>query len=106
MIKFHTAKEMLKAAAAAGLQIKVWGDDNDAPEYFGANPAAAWQAVAGQDEAEITLHNADGTRVKGGWAFLLADGPGTCDPQETVVDYSADGWISDWWNANREAILA
>lgn len=102
---FHTAKEMLKAATTAGFRVKVWGGDST-PDYAGSDPLDAWQAVVDTDRAEITLHNPDGTRVKGGWAFLMADGPGNCDPQETVVDYSAEGWIADWWSANQAAILA
>ena len=105
MPKFHAAKEMLKAAAAAGLTIKVWGGD-DEPDYAGADPLQAWEAVIATEEAEITLYDANGDRVKGNWAHLLADGPGTCDPRETIVDCSAEGWINDWWEANRDAILA
>ena len=106
MIKFHTAKELLKAASKAGFTIKVWGEDDEEPDYSGTNARAAWDAVSDQDEAQITLHNPDGSRVPGGWAHLMVDSQFTCDPQETVVDCSAEGWINDWWEANRNAILA
>lgn len=106
MTKFHTALNMLKAAADAGFTIKIYGDMTEEPDYVGNNPLLAWEAVEATDEATMTLQQADGSRVPGGWAYLMVDGPGTCDPQETVVDHAAEGWTNDWWEANREEILA
>lgn len=106
MPKFHTALNMLKAAVDAGFTIKIYGDMDDEPDYVGNNPLLAYEAVEATDEATMTLSHPNGDRVKGGWAYLMADGPGTCDPQETVVDCAASGWANDWWEANRDAILA
>ena len=105
MRKYHTAKEMLKAAAAAGFTIKIYGDMDADPDYVGSDPIHAWEAVEATEEATMTLRQPDGGKVPGGWAYLMADGPG-CDPQETVVDCAASGWANDWWEANRDAILA
>lgn len=97
---FHTAKEMLRAATTAGFRIKVWGG-GDKPDYAGPDPMAAWQAVVDTEAAEITLHGPKLNPYPDGWAYLMADGPGTCAPQETVVDCSTDGWLAEWMAANR-----
>jgi hypothetical protein len=106
MTKFHTAKEMLKAAAAAGFTIKIYGDPVEEPDYVGHDPIHAWEAVENTGEATMTLRQPDGGKVPGGWAYMMADGPGTCAPQETVWDCAGSGWANDWWEANRDAILA
>lgn len=106
MTKFHTALNMLKAAVDAGFTIKIYGDKDEEPDYVGNNPLLAWEAVENTEQAHMMLHKPDGGKVPGGWAYLVADGPGTCDPQETVVDCSDKGWTNDWWEANRDAILA
>ena len=106
MPKFHTAKEMLKAAAAAGFTIKIYGDMDEEPDYIGHDPIHAWEAVEATEEATMTLRQPDGGKVPGGWAYLMVDGQGTCNPQETVVDHADSGWTNDWWEANRDAILA
>lgn len=106
MPKFHTAKEMLKAAAAAGFTIEIYGDMDEEPDYVGTDYLYAWEAVESTEEAGMKLLQPDGKRVPGGWAYLMANGPGTCDPQETVVDHAVKGWVNDWWEANRDAILA
>jgi hypothetical protein len=106
MRKFHTAKEMLKSAEQAGFIIKVYGEPTFEPDYQGNSAAAAWDAVEATEEAQVTFHNADGSRIPGSWAVMMADGPGTCEPQETVVDCAASGWANDWWETNRDAILA
>jgi len=81
MRKFHTAKQMLKAAEQAGFIIKVYGDFDGKPDYHGNSAAAAWEAVEATEEAQVTFRNADGSSLPGGWAVMMADGPGTCDPQ-------------------------
>lgn len=102
---FHTAKNMLKAAQRDGLTIQVWGDDGGRPDYSGPSAKEAWKAVKETALAEIVLLN-NGSRVTGGWAHVMADGPYTCTPQETIVDCSASGWMDAWWQANEEQILA
>jgi hypothetical protein len=82
-----TALQLLKAAQARGWTMKVWSAD--APDYAGNSASLAWEAVKATEEATVTFHSATGQRL--GAAFLMAPGPQSCAPDETLVDHSCTG---------------
>ena len=82
-----TALQLLKAAQQRGWTMKVWAADD--PDYIGTSATAAWEAVKATEEATVTFHSASGQRI--GAAFLMAPGPNSCAPDETLVDHSCPG---------------
>lgn len=100
--ELHAAKEMLKAASAAGFTIEI--SNLYGTEYKGSDPADAWEAVVASEEmAQAQLYDANGQPVKGGYALLLVDGP-TVRPLNTIAKYPSEGWVLQWWT-NRFSIL-
>jgi len=86
------ALKLLKDAAAMGWTFVVPNPDyaGGEPDYKGASAAACWAAVKATDEANVVFYDAAGKKV--GVAYLMAPGPITCDPEETLVDWGpADG---------------
>jgi hypothetical protein len=83
-----TALKLLKAAQERGWTMSVWGGDED-PDYAGTNAAAAWEAVKATEEAMVAFHGATGQRI--GAAFVMAPGPNSCAPEETLVNYTCTG---------------
>lgn len=81
------ALQLLTQAADRGLRFKV-----DQGEWVRTvSPTKAWKLVKEVEEAVVIFTTEDGYRV--GNALLMAPGPGSCSPEETLVDYSA--WPSD-----------
>jgi hypothetical protein len=81
------ALKLLKAAQERGWTMKVWAAD--APDYAGNSAIAAWEAVKATEEATVTFHGPKGERI--GAAFLMAPGPMSCAPDETLVDHTCEG---------------
>jgi hypothetical protein len=84
-----TALKLLKEAAAKGWTFKVYGGGE--LDYKGPSASAAWEAVKATEEANVVFYSAAGEKL--GVAFLMAPGPGSCEPEETLVDHtcSAEG---------------
>ena len=51
---------------------------------------AAWLEVEATGEERVRFYT-DGGKTPAGWAFLMAPGPLTCAPDETIVDHSTVG---------------
>jgi len=89
------ALTLLKQAQSDGMQITISYDG--IVDYRGASAIAAWNAVKATTEAHAIFHDASGNRI--GWAYLMAPGPNTCEPDESIVDCSGAGKISDMVDA-------
>jgi hypothetical protein len=81
------AIELLRQAKARGwtMMVDTGGDEFD---YVGPSAVQAWNAIKAVGEGSVRFVSADGnTRV--GWAYLMQPGPMTCDPEESLVDYTS-----------------
>lgn len=85
------ALDLLKAAVKAGYGIIV----DFGGEYTRTSSALmAWNMVKEVEEANVWIVKNGAKRE---WAYLMAPGPMSCAPDETVVNYSCDGFIDAWW---------
>lgn len=90
----NTAFQMLKAAAEAGYSFVVYYDDPNDPDYQGDSHAKAWEACKDcVDPMNVSLRKA-GARSE--WALIIAH---DVDDDETLADFSTNGWIDGWWEA-------
>jgi hypothetical protein len=80
----HAAKALLRAAQEKGWTMRVQYDDE--VDYDGPSAKDAWVAVEATEAAWVSFFDAAGNKV--GAAFLMAPGPGTCQPDESIVDYT------------------
>lgn len=83
------ARKMIEDAIAAGYSVAV-GSDGET-DYKGTSAALAWKACTDLDEAGVVIskHGA-----KSEVALVI---PGLA-PDETLADFTADGWISAWFD--------
>jgi hypothetical protein len=81
------ALKLLNEAAAKGWTFKV--DQGDEAPIATKSGPKAWALVKEVDEASVGFFDAAGKRV--GAAHLMAPGPNTCDPEETLVDHTCPG---------------
>jgi hypothetical protein len=79
-----TALNLLKAAQSRGWTMQVWGGSGDPassdPDYNGTSAMAAWRAVKATAVTDKLL----------GVAYLMAPGLASCNPSETLVNYSTN----------------
>lgn len=77
----HAAKELLRVAFREGLIVS----NNKGNRVFGS-ALQAWRFVDEVGERWVRFTHRDGTN--GGAAYLMVDGPGTCEADETIVDHT------------------
>lgn len=83
------ALEIMKAAAAAGYTLAVKCDGET--DYSGASASAAWAAVKAVEVATVVLTHPERPRE------VMVVGAHGLEPDETVIDHTADGFVEQEW---------
>ena len=88
----NTANQLLKAAEAAGYSFKVMGFEGYEEgiiDYQGTSAAKAFEATKLEGAANVWLSK-EGSKTE--WASIIHFN----DPDESLSDCTAEGWINDW----------
>lgn len=85
------ALELLKRASKRGAS-KFRVSVGCQTDYLGDSPTKAWEAVKATEEAHVLFYNEQGKFL--GVAFLMAPGPFSCDPDETIIDHSVGDLVA------------
>ncbi len=107
----NAGRQLIKAALDAGFTVAVHYENDDKPAITRNGLSAVSDAIAGLldpnghhlndlwSEAtacdEATVYITDHDKQSMGWAYLVHGN----DPDETVSDHSASGWVNEWAQA-------
>lgn len=96
----NAGRELIKAALKANLSVAVHYQDDTKPILTKQGPEhlkALWREATMCDSATVYFynHSSFGRTYEAGWAYLIH----VNDPDETVSDHSATGWVNDWAEA-------
>jgi hypothetical protein len=98
-----TGLELLKRAAVKGWSFSI-SDGDGGFDYRGNDPIACWHMVRElSGEASVVFRDEHGLRL--GAAYLMFPGSGTCEPDESLVDYSTTGAFGELCDAIIAAVL-
>ena len=112
MSTLNAGRQLIKAALKSGFTVAVHYESDDKPAITrsGVSPVSdaivslldpngqhlndLWSEATACDDATVyILDNQSGHMF--GWAYLIHGN----DPEETVSDHSAKGWVNDWAEA-------
>lgn len=106
MSTLDAGRQLIKAALESGFRVAVHHENDDKPAMTRQGSKHLndlWGEATACDEAFVYLYET--TQVLGhtswhnpksnGWAYLVHGN----DPEETVSDHSASGWVNEWAQA-------
>ena len=97
MSTLNAGRQLIKAALDAGFTVAVHYESDDKPAMTHTGTEHLndlWSEATACDEATVfILDNQNGHMF--GWAYLVHGN----DPDETVSDHSAEGWVNEWAQA-------
>ena len=109
MSTLDAGRQLIKAALESGFRVAVHYEQDDEPaktcsgvppHYVVDRPTflrfvlnGLWREATACDEA--TVYITDHDKQSMGWAYLVHGN----DPDETVSDHSAEGWVNEWAEA-------
>ena len=95
MSTLNAGRQLIKAALESGFTVAVHYEQDDKPAMTRQGSKhlnALWSEATACDSATVFLYPDRVTSHHAGWAYLVHGN----DPDETVSDHSASGWVNDW----------